>query len=674
MPASLNRRQFLAGSAAALLVLRDLKPAARETPGRLARKDSFFGVHFDLHPAKEDTALGRDITDPMIERFLQRVKPDYVQYDCKGHPGYAGYPTKVGIPSPGIVKDSLEIWRNVTARHGVALYIHYSGIWDGVACEQHPEWAAVHADGSRDTQKTSTFGPYVDELLIPQLLEAAAKYDLDGAWVDGECWAVIPDYCPAARAAFTSATGLADPPKGPKDPGWRQFLDINRSQFRNYVRHYVEAIHARRPGFQIASNWLYSTFVPERPDLPVDFLSGDYLGNASISTARLEARYLAATGKPWDLMAWGFQNAGREFTHKPAVQLMQEASVVLAQGGGFQVYYQPSRGGHLEEPLIEVMGRLADFCRERKPFCHGTEPLPGIAVLFSGHSLYAGDSRLFGSWRGAANPARGIVDALIECHHSVDVVPDWRVDADLGKYRLLVVPDWPDTGTRARDSIVEYVRAGGSALIVGAENARLFAAVLGVELTGEASEQRAFIKGSEVPGNMGGLWQSVLPGNGRSVELRYPELDFTRAGACAATVADCGKGRVAAVYGPVGALSATYHSAANREFLDRVLRQIYKPQVEIQGPPTVEVALRKKDGRILLQLSNATAMQVAQEYAVNDFVPRLGPLPVSVELPQRPAAATLQPGGTVLDGRWSENRWTGTVPELHIHSTLCFSF
>ena len=43
----------------------------------------------------------------MIETFLRRVGPDYVQYDCKGHPGYAGYPSLVGTPSPGIVNDSL---------------------------------------------------------------------------------------------------------------------------------------------------------------------------------------------------------------------------------------------------------------------------------------------------------------------------------------------------------------------------------------------------------------------------------------------------------------------------------------------------------------------------------------------------------------------------------------
>ena len=60
-------------------------------------------------------------------RLLDRVRPDYVQYDCKGHVGWAGYPTKVGWAAPGIKKDSLAVWRKVTRERGVGLYIHYSG-------------------------------------------------------------------------------------------------------------------------------------------------------------------------------------------------------------------------------------------------------------------------------------------------------------------------------------------------------------------------------------------------------------------------------------------------------------------------------------------------------------------------------------------------------------------
>lgn len=164
--------------------------------------------------------------------------------------------------------------------------------------------------------------------------------------MDGECWATNPDYGERAREAFRQATGIEELPRGPKDRGWLEFLELNRRQFRHYVRHYVEALHAFRPSFQIASNWLYSTYVPERPDLPVDFVSGDYLGNASITTARLEAWYLSSIDKPWDLMAWGFQSNRLNAVgviHKPAVHLMQEASIVLAQAVDFR--FTTSRRG-----------------------------------------------------------------------------------------------------------------------------------------------------------------------------------------------------------------------------------------------------------------------------------------------------------------------------------------
>ena len=55
-----------------------------------------------------------------------------------GVPGYSGYPTKVGWPAPGIVKDSLAVWRKVTREERVALLIHYCVLWNQAAVEHHP--------------------------------------------------------------------------------------------------------------------------------------------------------------------------------------------------------------------------------------------------------------------------------------------------------------------------------------------------------------------------------------------------------------------------------------------------------------------------------------------------------------------------------------------------------
>lgn len=674
----ITRRRFaaLASAGTAAYAAAPAVSAFAPSPARMRRADSFFGLHFDLHPGEQDTALGRDVSEEMVGRLLAAAKPDYVQYDSKGHPGWLGWPSKVGPSAPGIVRDSLEIWRKVTASRNVALYIHFSGVWDSEACKRHPEWARVAADGARDKNQTSTFGPYVDELMIRELREAASKYDLDGAWVDGECWATNPDYAPAVEAAFRKATGIERLPKSAKDPAWLQFLEFNREQFRHYVRHYVDALHQSNPTFQIASNWLYSTFVPEEPTLPVDFLSGDYLGNASISTARLEARYLAQTGRAWDLMAWGFQQAESNHigsVHKPAIQLQQEASVVLAQGGGFQVYYVPSRAGWFETSHIDVMRRVGEFCRARQTASHKSTSVPQIGVVFSRESLYATSNKLFGGWGSATDSARGWIDVLTALQYSVDVVPDWKLDKIKRDYPLLVLPEWDAVGEGLKKSLLDYVAAGGVLLASGVANTALFGAEAGVGLLGtEAALEDAYIGGSEVLANLHGQWRDIDPGQAKLLESRFAVYDTRSGGKPAAVARKLGKGEIVLLPGPIGTVYAQTHTPAVRDFVKRLVAPRFRPLVEAAAPPSVEVVLRRKDGRLMVHLLNSAGMQVAGDYATTDFVPEVGP--VTLRVAWAPSKVQLAPSGESLTAVHNQlqgkNFWDIRLPKLHIHSVV----
>jgi len=89
--------------------------------------DAFFGIHYDLHARATDTELGRELTPEHLRERLLRVKPDWIQCDCKGHPGYTSWPTSVGSISPGVVNDALRIHRDVTSELGIKLGMHYSG-------------------------------------------------------------------------------------------------------------------------------------------------------------------------------------------------------------------------------------------------------------------------------------------------------------------------------------------------------------------------------------------------------------------------------------------------------------------------------------------------------------------------------------------------------------------
>ncbi len=137
----------------------------------------FFGLHYDLHAKKDDTELGAELTHEHLREQLEKVKPDYVQCDCKGHPGYTSYPTRIGSPSPGIVKDALKIHREVTKELNIPLSVHYSGVWEKRAVELHPDWSAIDREGKPVLDPQGNLGiicllsPYLEELMIPQLLE-----------------------------------------------------------------------------------------------------------------------------------------------------------------------------------------------------------------------------------------------------------------------------------------------------------------------------------------------------------------------------------------------------------------------------------------------------------------------------------------------------------------------
>ncbi|MFZ5925828.1 MAG: alpha-amylase family protein [Acidobacteriota bacterium] len=654
---NLTRRRFAAFLPAAAL-------ARQPEPRRLRRAECYFGLHFDLHPNEKDTVLGRDVTPEAAGRLLDRVRPDFVQYDSKGHPGWLGWPSEVGPSAPGIVRDSLAVWRAETARRGIALFIHFSGVWDSEAVRRHPEWARLTPDGKPDTRQTSTFGPYVDRLMIPQLREAATKYELDGAWVDGECWATHPDYSDAAVRAFGRPA-----PKKAGEPGWLEWLEFNREQFRRYVRHYVDELHRSHPHFQIASNWLYSTMVPEKPELPVDFLSGDYLGNASISTARLEARYLGQTGKPWDLMAWGFQQADSNrvgHIFKPAPQLMQEAGIVLAQSGGFQVYYHPARSGHFEDSHVEIMAELAAHCRRLQKWSQHTETVPQIAVVFSKESLYRTGNKLFGGWGRLSDAARGWIDLLLACQWSVDVLPDWKLRQPAPQYPVIVLPDWEQPGEECLDALLDYARSGGILLLCGAHNAQKLSPRLGYKASGEPARAQAWLRHGAV-GNAAGLWLDVEPGTTRVLDERYPELNTTREGKPAALGMELGKGQLIVVPGPIGEVYAATHAAAVRDFGRALLQPRFRPLVRVSAPPTVEVVLRRKNAELLVHLINTTAMQVAGDYATVDFIPPVGPIRLTVQ-GFKPKAAHLEPGGTPLTWRAAGGGWQAEIPRLDLHS------
>ncbi len=636
-------------------------------PPRLKRADSFLGIHFDFHAGEDCKEVGKNTTPEMIEKIIDLVHPDYLQTDCKGHPGVSSYPTQVGHHVPGFVGDPLRVWRDVTARHGVALYMHYSGVWDSHAVATHPDWAVVNADGKPSDRITSFFGPYADQLLIPQLRELAGKYSIDGVWTDGECWAAAPDYSEASLKAFRETTGIQDVPKKPGDPHWYEFLQFHRQAFRNYLNHYIAEVKRTNPEFQICSNWSFSDHMPEPVCAPVDFLSGDYSPQDSVNSARVSARFLARQGKPWDLMAWSFTTQPKR-RQKTAVQLQREAAVVLALGGGFQAYFTQNRDGSVRLEEMPVMAEVAKFCRERQATCHHSEMVPQIALLFSTAAHYRRINGLFSRDHGRID---GVLRALLECQNSVEIQTESQLAGRLAEYPLIIVPEWEYLDPEFKSELTSYVENGGDLLLVSPDSTGLFAEELGVQLDGTAvAPGPLYLAGANGVVTLHGTRQTVTLGpDAVPFGKLHESAEASSATQPAASIRKLGRGQIAGVYFSFGRNYCETGNADAREFLNGLVRTLFpEPMVAVTDGAGIDVCVAHNDNRLLVNLINTSGPHQSQSY-IESIAP-VGPLTVTIRRPTAPQRVTLQPGGTPLPFEYGDGVIKLTVPSVPIHEIV----
>ena len=591
----------------------------QKEPERLRRDQSFFGIHFDFHAGDDCKEIGKNTTPEMLHAIIDMVQPDYVQTDCKGHAGYTSYPTKVGNQAPGFVGDPLRVWREVTARRGVALYMHYSGVWDTRAIELHPEWAAIKADGTMDKDKTSVFGTYVDQLLVPQLKELAGDYGVDGVWVDGECWATVTDYGERAVRMFRETTGIQDVPKSAADPHWYEWMQFHREGFRKYLRHYVAAVRTTYPNFQICSNWAFTHHMAEPVSVALDFLSGDYSPNNSVNSARYAGRYLVHQGVPWDLMAWSFSYNPHPREQKPAVQLKREAAVILALGGGFQAYFTQNRDGSVRLDEMKVMAEVAKFARERQAFCHHSVQIPQVALLLSTSDYQRTSRNLFPQNMGRS---QGVLHCLLESQHSVDLVSEEILAPDMSRFPIIVIPEWEKISPAFRDDLIAYAKGGGSLLVIGQETAAQFAELSGVSLQGDNQ-----------------------------------------------VVQSLGKGKIGFLPFPVGEAYEKKGEESVRKKVDAAVRTLFpNPLVEVNGSPWVDVSVSQLNGKRLVHLVNTSGDHKGA--GIIRAIDPVGPLQVAIRSDKKPSKITLQPAGTTCDFTYTDGKAKVTVDKVEIYDIL----
>ena len=633
----------------------------------------FFGIHYDLHAHEGDTALGSELTEENLRDVMRRVRPDWIQCDCKGHPGWTSWPTETGSTSPGVVADSMKVHADVCRELGIRLGMHYSGVIDKRALELHPEWAQIGADGKPSDGSTCRLSAYDDELMIPQMLELIDKYDVDGFWVDGENWAVRPCWCGRCKAEFARRTGIAQVPAEAGREHWDAWLAFHRDLFVEHVTRYAEAIHRRKPHCAVCSNWMYTIRQPEPIAAPVDYLSGDYMPNFGAYRAALEARFLdARRGISWDLMCWGFtKHWGRDGSvWKTARHLCQELAEVLALGGAAMVYAKPQRTGRLVGWHHDILAEVAEFCRARKPWCFGTETASDAAVLhLAGHYYTCNDPSF--NYGEAVDPVEGALHAMLETHRSTDILPEEAAVERMGDYSLIVVPAQTHLSEALVAALEAFAGEGGFVVLSGAHLAEEVPQLVGAQPAGgiEPSGKHSRAWGEiflELDGQavgVGGPWQAVRCTDSEPVATALasydPQLD--RTDQVVVTRRRVGPGAILAVHGPVFRDYFRDHCPRLRRWLARLVGELpIRWRAELSGPAWLEMVLRRQDARLRVNLIHRGAGEMTYENRVIvDELPPVRDVTLRVCREARPTSVTLQPGDEALE--WTYDERAGVI-------------
>jgi hypothetical protein len=635
-------------------------------------KTTYFGLHYDLHAGEKDTELGARCGARELAASLKLMAPDFVQTDCKGHPGYTSWFSKVphASVSPGVVKDAMAGWRAATRRLGIPLHCHYSGIWDKIAGAKHPDWCIRRHDGTLagppfgktagepKGEKMCPRGPYLEKLMLPQMIELIDRYHVDGFWIDGDMWAVEPCYCETCRTEFTRRTGMAAPPTDENSPDWAAWWNFTRDSFAEYVTRYCDAVHAHKPGVKICSNWLQTFRDPGEPKVPTDWISGDNTWVWGMDGSRCEARFLSTRGKPWDIMLWAFYCSHKmgqpesPWVMKPAEMLMQEAAVLLAFGGNVQIYENPPglRNGQLIPWRMRRLGQVGRFVKARRTLCQDALTVPQVAVLHSEHHLRATPNGKNLMWGVGVTPVQGAVFSLLECHYGVDILDEWALRPRLAEFPVVVAPEQDAMSADMVQALKAYVHGGGRLLVSGPKAlARFGTEFLGVT-EGKLEEKKSY----HVPADEGMTplfsdpWRLLECTTARPLGSlgRSPLTDERLLDHPCAVLNRVGRGRV--VYVPANLFRDFNHNRypLTRAFIATLMRTLAgRLPIEVDAPVSVDVVLRRKRGALIVHLINrASGIPNQTNNGAIDDIPFVGPIRIRLAGSTGKATVALEPG------------------------------
>lgn len=653
---------------------------------------AFYLLHEDHHTV-ETAEVGRDADPEQTARLINLSHPEMIQIHAKGNPGWTTYPSRIGHTPPLLRRDVMSVWRGIADQYDYPFSVYYNLGRDGEIMKRRPEWNRSDINGREIDRALCYHSGVAEEYIWPMIREIMQAYHPDGWWFDGSCFTVRLCYCDHCRQRFFERTGM-EPPRTSKDNGWSAYHEMQRQIYRECIRETAKLIHQIDPQCLVAVNWAYSLRMPEKPDPGVAYLTGD-IGNR-VEGLSAEGHWYDGTGVPFDLMtqlntvydqsAAGGSGRRPAFAPKPPVQLQQEMAIVVANGGRFNVWDNPTPESGLVAERHEFLAEhVAPWLAARKPWCLGSVRLPDVSLLNTAAAHYAvTDASGPVCFNRRDNRIDGAVQWLPRLHLNYEMVGDWRLHAQDIRSPLLIVEHAKRLMPADIEALTRFVQEGGRVLL----------SAMGVmQGQGQPLSKVFGLKDIQGPKNAERLIANI---DGQELLFEHHLFRFqptTAETAIAVTDASgqtcplltCNRfGQGKAYYFATPMLTLHGSNEVPKQLLEQVF-QVVSPleerEVAIEAPENMEIVLREKEGTLILHLVNMAAgdrqtiKSGTRQYVTIRSLPKTPPCPISVRSDRKPTRIMLQPQDEPLsDWQYAHGRIEATVPEFDVHQMVVIQY
>jgi len=423
----------------------------------------FRQVHLDFHTSEHIRGIGESFDPAHFQAMLKKGHVDSITVFAKCHHGWAYHPSTANETHPHLKFDLLGAQIKAAHEIGVKTPVYISVGLDEKIARKHTEWLRREQNESipwamdfmnPGWHEFCLNSPYLD-VVLAQIEEVVTNYDCDGLFLDivgvRTCW------------CQNCVRELLEQGKDPRDHS--AVAELGEKTYKNYYEKVIETVNAIKPGLPIFQNsghvtkgrrdLAYANTHLELESLPTGGWGYDHFPASARYAETLEPKmeYLGMTGKFH--RSWG-EFGG--FKHPNA--LRYETALSIANGAKCSIGDQLHPDGKMDERTYGLIGAAYAEVELKEAWCDNSTNIADIAIM----SQEANAAVSADPWNSNFQGDIGAARIMLEGKYLFDMVDG---EADLSKYKLLVLPDSILVNDGLAAKIENFTKEGGYIIASG---------------------------------------------------------------------------------------------------------------------------------------------------------------------------------------------------------------